>query len=556
VDEPVHTDTERITTEKQNDGSTMAGEDAEVVLDDVLQDNTVVEPVLGEHAKEVSKEVSEDVDVEEEFGPDDESALDELLASREETDIRSPVVDDMDKHGHTDSAMEQRYAGSADADEDAEAVQHHESVLQDNTVVEPVLGEHGEEVSNEVSPDVDTEEELGIDDESALDELLASRDDSEGQSPLESGNDEGQSKQASMDVEEVLEDIIADAVVEELLASVDDASSHASAKNEDTSAHPRSQEVAAENVSGLMENLIVDESALKLFEETDGDTSGFNSEYNKADESLLEQDDHSELHNVSVIYPASSKDTTDDVSQSEVIAQFIKSGSNDETGYIVPEGSKANSLASSDTGTDSSNETAQRGCAPSAGSTDKPAATSPGAKVEVDYKSVDYRGFVFVVHKTYGLMLLHCTRKKKKGPHFQLPGGHIDEPEFFAAAEESRDGQTQLLLASRAGAARELYEETGMDVRYQLDRMEPAALRDEGEVDKHGKPLLQNELKHRLYFFLPVTDDDFWSSDKGDSDAGKMHPMGAALGCEGSQLMVSRWMVSFASFFATYLFEC
>lgn len=205
-------------------------------------------------------------------------------------------------------------------------------------------------------------------------------------------------------------------------------------------------------------------------------------------------------------------------------------------------------------------------CVPSAGSTETPTASNPGAKVEVDYKSVDYRGFIFVVHKQYGLMLLYCTRKKKKGPHYQLPGGHVDEPEFFAAAEESRDRQTQLLLASRAGAARELYEETGLDVRNQLERLDPAALRNDVELDKHGKEMLKNELKHRLYFFLPVTDADFWSSvripcfdshrrnlcfnpshfsvfliesqDKGDSEAGKMHPMGAASGCDGAQLMV------------------
>ena len=151
-------------------------------------------------------------------------------------------------------------------------------------------------------------------------------------------------------------------------------------------------------------------------------------------------------------------------------------------------------------------------CAPSAGSTDKPAASNPGPEVEVDYKNADYRGFLFVVHKQHGLMLLHCTRKKEKGPHFQLPGGHIDEHEFFAAAEESLDGQTQLLLASRAGAARELYEETGLDVRYQLDRVEPATLRDEIEFDKNGTPILKNEFKNRLYFFLPVTDNDFLSS--------------------------------------------
>jgi hypothetical protein len=32
-------------------------------------------------------------------------------------------------------------------------------------------------------------------------------------------------------------------------------------------------------------------------------------------------------------------------------------------------------------------------------------------------------------------MLLHCPRKKKMGPHFQLPGGHVDEHEFLAAGK-------------------------------------------------------------------------------------------------------------------------
>jgi hypothetical protein len=30
-------------------------------------------------------------------------------------------------------------------------------------------------------------------------------------------------------------------------------------------------------------------------------------------------------------------------------------------------------------------------------------------------------------------MMLHCTRKNKKPPHYQLAGGHIDEFEFLAA---------------------------------------------------------------------------------------------------------------------------
>jgi hypothetical protein len=45
----------------------------------------------------------------------------------------------------------------------------------------------------------------------------------------------------------------------------------------------------------------------------------------------------------------------------------------------------------------------------------------------------DYRGFLFVTHETHGFMLLRCTRKKSKPPHWQLPGGHVDDEEFVKA---------------------------------------------------------------------------------------------------------------------------
>lgn len=131
-----------------------------------------------------------------------------------------------------------------------------------------------------------------------------------------------------------------------------------------------------------------------------------------------------------------------------------------------------------------------------------------------DYKTADYRGFVFCVHEKHGLLLLHCTRKAKKGPHYQLPGGHVDAPEFLAAAASSEEGDAnaQLLLACKLGAARELYEETGLDVRGTLlHRVEPAELRPEIVTDKHGMSVLPCEHKKRLYFFLRVTDDDFIS---------------------------------------------
>lgn len=52
----------------------------------------------------------------------------------------------------------------------------------------------------------------------------------------------------------------------------------------------------------------------------------------------------------------------------------------------------------------------------------------------VDYLTQqDYRGFLFVVHEQYGLLLLYCSHKVKKGPHYQLPGGHVDRADFVKA---------------------------------------------------------------------------------------------------------------------------
>jgi 8-oxo-dGTP pyrophosphatase MutT (NUDIX family) len=145
---------------------------------------------------------------------------------------------------------------------------------------------------------------------------------------------------------------------------------------------------------------------------------------------------------------------------------------------------------------------------PSPASTEESVKTPKKSKVLVDYKANDFRGFIFVVHSSYGLLLLQCTRKKNKPLHWQLPGGHIDDPEFEEAARQSSDKKTQLLIAGKIGAARELFEETGIDVRKKLGRLEPASLRTEAKV-KHGVELLQNEYNDRLFYLLTVTDDDF-----------------------------------------------
>lgn len=150
-------------------------------------------------------------------------------------------------------------------------------------------------------------------------------------------------------------------------------------------------------------------------------------------------------------------------------------------------------------------------------------------RVIFDFKKSDYRSFIFVVHEQHGLLLLHCTRKKNKGPHHQLPGGHIDEPEFLMAATKCQDAHAQLIIAAQAGATRELYEETGIDVRDKPFRLEPAALRNEVETNESGKLMMTCELKKRLYFFLTVTDEDFLqeSDIAEDNDANIVEPMSA-----------------------------
>jgi 8-oxo-dGTP pyrophosphatase MutT (NUDIX family) len=51
----------------------------------------------------------------------------------------------------------------------------------------------------------------------------------------------------------------------------------------------------------------------------------------------------------------------------------------------------------------------------------------------IDFKTKEYRAFVFVLHDEYGILLLRCTRKKKKPDHWQIPGGRIDDHEFLRA---------------------------------------------------------------------------------------------------------------------------
>lgn len=76
-------------------------------------------------------------------------------------------------------------------------------------------------------------------------------------------------------------------------------------------------------------------------------------------------------------------------------------------------------------------------------------------------------------------------------------------------ARKSNDAKTQLFFAAKCGGARELYEETGIDVRSQLERLEPIILRTTEDKDESQ---LQNEHKHRVFFRLDISDDDFPAS--------------------------------------------
>ena len=143
---------------------------------------------------------------------------------------------------------------------------------------------------------------------------------------------------------------------------------------------------------------------------------------------------------------------------------------------------------------------------------------NPMSDLHQDYTTEDYRAFLFAQHPIHGLLLLYCSRKKNKSPHFQAPGGHVDKEDFdealirlqdTTASSSSVDGDSShplLTLACKIGAARELYEETGIDLRNDLNRLQPVQLR---KSKKDGSFTTSCVLKHRLFFKICFTDDDF-----------------------------------------------
>jgi hypothetical protein len=62
-------------------------------------------------------------------------------------------------------------------------------------------------------------------------------------------------------------------------------------------------------------------------------------------------------------------------------------------------------------------------------------------------------------------------------------------------------------MACKIGAARELFEETGMDLRNSLDRLSPIQVRKVGDEEDR----LSCQFKKRVFFSVDICDDDLFT---------------------------------------------
>ena len=141
---------------------------------------------------------------------------------------------------------------------------------------------------------------------------------------------------------------------------------------------------------------------------------------------------------------------------------------------------------------------------------------------KVDYDNCSYQGMVFVVHRTRGMLLFSqyhdSDEKSTTTGGTRIPGGIVSEEDFLGAAKRTGLAKMQLQLAARAGAARQLFCTTGIDMRNHLDRLTPAVLQMNPSLDAKGTQYLKNEHENKLYFFLQIDDNDFVRGDSAERE--------------------------------------
>ncbi|KNC86109.1 hypothetical protein SARC_01725 [Sphaeroforma arctica JP610] len=103
----------------------------------------------------------------------------------------------------------------------------------------------------------------------------------------------------------------------------------------------------------------------------------------------------------------------------------------------------------------------------------------------------DARGFAYVFHPRLGLLVLRAF-KKRKGTHFQIPGGNVDRRDW------GPQGTKTLTEAVVTGVTRELFEETGLEFRNTPERVNIVRLSD-------GSLLA---MKDRYYVVIVINDED------------------------------------------------
>jgi len=131
-----------------------------------------------------------------------------------------------------------------------------------------------------------------------------------------------------------------------------------------------------------------------------------------------------------------------------------------------------------------------------------------------------YKTAVFVVHQTRGMLLLQQKIDGSNQEMAQIPGGSITEDEITKAASKSSHFKMQLQFAGREEAARYLYEQTRMDVRGDLERLQPAVLHLEPPIDNDGLYLLRNEVNDSLFYLLQTdqTEDHYAEAIQSDTE--------------------------------------